>query len=105
MCCEKYPWTVQVLVKPATTLLVHLRPWCHPVNGHEEHFPWLDHAEQHLDVVEDVRDDLLLCDPEVRIIVVGVRTVVDDPVHVQIQVVKLRNLVVLHYFTQTRIPE
>ena len=84
--------------------MIHLCPRCHSIDGHEEHLPWLDHSEEHLDVVEDVRDDLLLRNPKVWIIVVGVRAVVDDPVHVEVQVVKLRNLVILHHFTQTRIP-
>ena len=46
----------------------------------------------------------LLADPEVRIIIIGVRADVDDSIHVQIEIVKLRNLIFLHHFTQTWIP-
>lgn len=73
-------------------LLVHLGPRCHTVDGHEEHLAWLDHAEQHLNVVEDVSKDLLLRYAEMGIGIVRVRAHVDDAVHVQIQVVKLRYL-------------
>jgi hypothetical protein len=42
--------------------------------------------------VEDILEDLLLGDAEMRIEVVGMRADVYDPVHVQVQIVKLRDL-------------
>ena len=54
--------------------------------------------------MENVLENLLLADSEVRIVIVGVRADVDDSVHVQVEVVKLRNLVFLHNFTETGIP-
>ena len=39
--------------------------------------------------------DLLLADPKVRVVVVGVRANVDDAVHVQVQVVEFGDLVLL----------
>ena len=42
--------------------------------------------------MKDVSEDLLLRDAEVRVVIVRVGTCVDDPIHVQVQVVKFRNL-------------
>ena len=64
----------------------------------------LNHAEQKLNVVKDVLKDLLLADPEVRVVIIGMRADVDDAVHVEIQIVKLRNLIFLDDFTETWIP-
>ena len=50
-----------------------------------------------LDIMEDVCDDLLLGDPEVRVVVVWVGAVVDDAVHVEVEVVELGDLVLLHH--------
>ena len=49
-------------------------------------------------------DDLLLSDSEVRVVIVGVGAIVDDSVHVKVQVVKLGNLVLFHNLAQTGIP-
>lgn len=54
------------------TLLVHFGPGCDAVHGHEEHLPGLDDAKEHFKVVEDVSEDLLLCDTEVHVLIVGV---------------------------------
>lgn len=80
------------LPESSTSLLVHLCPWCHAVHGHEEDLPWLDDPEEHLQVMEDVSKNLLLRDAKVDIFIVGVRALVDDAVHVQIEIVKLWNL-------------
>ena len=53
----------------------------------------------YLQVVEYVLEDLLLCDAEVRVCIVRVRTDVNDAVHVKIQVVKLRNLLIVNTYT------
>lgn len=42
--------------------------------------------------MEDIGEDLLLGDAEVHVLVVGVRALVDDPVHVQVQMIKLWDL-------------
>ncbi len=60
----------------------------------------LDHPEEDLDVVEDALEYLLLRDPEVGVVVVGVRADVDDAVHVEVQVVELGDLVLLHHLAQ-----
>ena len=54
--------------------------------------------------MKNILEDLLLTDSKVRIVIVGMRADVDDAVHVEVEVVKLGNLVFLHHFTQTGIP-
>lgn len=66
------------------TLLVHLSPWGNPIYRHEKHLPGFDDAEQNLNIVEYVCKDLLLCDAEVYIFVIGVWTLMDDSIHIQI---------------------
>lgn len=78
--------------EPSATLLVHFGPGCDSIHSHEEHLPGLDDAKEHFEVVEDVGKDLLLSDTEVYVLVVGVRALVDDPVHVQVQIIKLWDL-------------
>ena len=46
----------------------------------------------YLDVVEDGLKYFLLGDTEMRVVVFWMRAHVDDSVHIQVQVVKLRNL-------------
>ena len=60
----------------------------------------LYHSEQELDVMENVLEYLLLTDSEVRVVIVGVGADVDDAVHVKVQVVELRDLVLLHHLTE-----
>lgn len=75
-----------------SSLLVHLRPWRHTIHRHEENLARLDDPEEHLQVMEDVCKNLFLRNAKVDIFIVWVRTLVDDAVHVQIEVVKLWNL-------------
>ena len=48
--------------------------------------------------------DLFLGNPEVRVIIIGMGADVDDPVHVQVQVIELWDLVLLHHLTQAGVP-
>jgi len=73
------------------TLLVHLSPGGDAVDCQEEQAPGAHHTHQRLQVVEDALENFCLRDAVVMVIV-RVRTVVDDAVHVQVQVVKLRDL-------------
>ena len=57
------------------------------VDGHEEQLLGLHDLEQLVHVVEDLHDHLRLCKLGAR--VVAMRAVVDDAVHVQVQVVDL----------------
>lgn len=82
----------QSVPESSTSLLVHLCPWRHPVHSHEEDLPWLDDPEEHLQVMEDVSKYLFLRDAKVDILIIRVRALVDDAVHVQIEIVKLWNL-------------
>ena len=63
----------------------------------DHYLSWLHHPEEKLYVMKNVLEDLLLTDSEVRIVIVGVGADVDDAVHVEVEVVKLRNLVFLHH--------
>lgn len=76
----------------ASSLLVHLCPWRHTIHSHEEDLARLDDPEEHLQVMEDVCKNLFLRDAKVDILIVWVRTLVDDAIHVQIEIVKLWNL-------------
>ena len=59
----------------------------HTVNGHEEQLLGLHDLEQLVQVVEDFNNHLRL--RELRSRIIAMRTVVDDAVHVQVQVVNL----------------
>ena len=52
---------------------------------------------------QNVLENFLLGDSEVRVVIIGMGADVDDPVHVQVQVVELRDLVLLHHLTQARV--
>lgn len=62
------------------------------VNCHEEQLLRLDHVEEKFKIEKNVLENLLFCDPEVNIVIVGMRTVVDDAVHVQVEIVELGHL-------------
>lgn len=68
--------------EPPASLLVHFGARCHPVHRHEKQFLWVDHSEQHLDVVEYVLENFLLGYPEMGVVVIWMGTIVDDAVHV-----------------------
>lgn len=74
------------------SLLVHLCPWCHAIHRHEEDLARLDDPEEHLQVMEDVSKNLLLRNAKVDILVVRVGALMNNPVHVQIEIVKFWNL-------------
>lgn len=70
--------------EPPTPLLVHFRPRCDSVDREEEQFLWFDHGEQVRDVGEYGEKDLFFRDSERGVVVVWMRTVVDDSIHVEI---------------------
>lgn len=76
-------------VSPPSSLLVHLSPRSYSINCHKEQLLRLNDLEEDTEVVEDILEDLLLCDPEVRIRIIRVRAVVNNTIHVQIHVVKI----------------
>lgn len=75
-----------------SSLLVHLCSWCHTIHSHEENLARLDDPEENLQVMEDVCKNLFLRDAKVDVLVIGMGTLVDNPIHVQIQIVKLWDL-------------
>ena len=73
------------------TLLVQLRTRGHAVDGHEEQLLGLGDLRDHaVNVAEDGQHHLAQGQAAGRAVVVGVRARVDDAVHVQVQVVDLR---------------
>lgn len=62
------------------------------IDSQEEELLGFNHVEQSLKIKENVLEDLLLSYSEVYIIVVRMRAVVDDAIHVEIQTVELWNL-------------
>lgn len=78
--------------KPSATLLIHLRSRRHSIHRHEEQLLRFDRPEQSVDVVENVRENLLLGDAKLDVRVVRMRAIVNDSVHVQVQVIELGNL-------------
>ncbi len=80
------------LPESPSSLLVHLCPRCHAIHRHEEDLARLDDPEEHLQVMEDVGENLFLRNAKVDILVVGVGTLMDNPIHVQIEIVKFGNL-------------
>lgn len=66
----------------SSTLLVHLGPGCNTIDSHEEHFPGLNNAKEHLQVVKNISKYLLFRNTEVYVLIIGVGTLVDDPIHI-----------------------
>lgn len=79
--------------EPPAPLLVHLGSRGTSIDGHEEHLPRLDLGEQVIDVGVDGKDHLFLGDPEMHVSLGRGRmgTVVNDPVHVEVEVVECRD--------------
>ncbi len=72
------------------------KPRGHAVNSQEEHLLRADDAKQKVDVIENRQKDLLLGEAEMD--VVGrMRTRVDNPVHVQVQIVYVISLIIEAY--------
>jgi hypothetical protein len=64
--------------EPSRALLVHLGAGSHAVHSHEEELLGLDLAKEVLDVIEDGDKDLLVGDSIMRVVAVGVGTIVND---------------------------
>ena len=54
--------------------------------------------------MENVLEYFLLTDAEVRIVIVGVGADVDDAIHVEVEIVKLWDLVLLHHLAEAGVP-
>lgn len=87
----------RVLGRPEASgaLLVHLCPGGDAVDSQEEQPARAHHANERLQVVEDAFENFCLRDAVV-VVVVRVRAVVDDAVHVQVEVVKLGHLEIIN---------
>jgi hypothetical protein len=77
--------------EPTGSLLVQLGAGCHAVDGHVHGNPWLDDlGDDPVEVVHDSQHHVPFRYDIGNVHVTGMRTSVDDPVHVEIQVIKLR---------------
>ena len=70
--------------EPPTALLVHLGSRGDAIDGEEEELLRLDDGEEVGDVGEHCKEDGLLRDAERGVVVVWVRAIVDDAVHVEV---------------------
>lgn len=71
-----------VIPESSSTLLVHLGPGGNSIDRHEEHFPGLNNAKEHFQVVKNVSKYLLLRNTEVNVLIIRVGTLMDDTVHI-----------------------
>lgn len=83
---------LQVLPEPPSSLLVHFCSRRHAIHRHEEDLAGLDDPEEHLKIMEDVCKNLLLRNAKVDIFVIRVGALMNNPIHVQIEIVEFRNL-------------
>lgn len=79
----------QVLPESPASLLVHLCPGCHTIHCHEKDLAWLNNSKENLHIVEDVSKNLLLRDAKMDILIIWMGALMNDPIHVQIEIVKL----------------
>ena len=70
--------------EPPTTLLVHLGSRCDTVDSKEEEFLRLDDREQVRNVGKDGEEDVFFRDAERGIVIVRVRAIVNDAIHVEV---------------------
>lgn len=80
------------LPKTPPALLVHFCSRSHTVNSHKEHFPRFNNSKQHLQVVKNVSKDFVIWNSEVNIIIIRMGTLMYNPIHIQVQVIKFWNL-------------
>jgi hypothetical protein len=89
--------------EPPTPLLVHLGARGDAVDREEEQLLGFDDGKQVRDVVEDGEEDVVFRDAERGVIVVRVRTVVDDAVHVQVEGIEFGDAVLLDELRNERV--
>ena len=78
------PLGIQRSAEPPGALLVHLCAGRNAIDGHEKQLPRFYLPVQMLDVVEDLNEHLVLRHPVRCAVVVFVRAVVDDSVHIEL---------------------
>ncbi|KAL5047345.1 hypothetical protein BDW71DRAFT_196794 [Aspergillus fruticulosus] len=84
---------IQSCPKPSRALLIHFRTWGDTIHCHEEELLWFDLAVQVFDIVKDGYEHLILGHSKCRRVTVLVCAVVNNAVHVKIQIVELRKTV------------
>lgn len=71
------------------------------INGHEKQSLWLDNLKQLVKVGEDLDDHLLLS--QLGAWIVSVRTIMNDAIHIQVQVVDQRSFANIGWLIEQRI--
>lgn len=83
---------LQSLPEPSSSLLVHLCSRRHTVHRHEENLARLDDPEEHLKIMENVCKDLLLRNAKVDVFIIWVGALMNNSIHVKIEIVEFGNL-------------
>eukprot|EP00047_Mylnosiga_fluctuans_P011955 m.23935 g.23935 ORF g.23935 m.23935 type:complete len:497 (-) comp3950_c0_seq2:77-1567(-) len=87
----------------ARALLVHLCTRRNAIDGHVQQPLRADDGDEVLQVRKHALEDHLLGKDDRGIDIAGVRALVNDAVHVQVEIIKLRDLVAVHCLAQARI--
>lgn len=100
----KFPFILYPsLPEASSSLLVHFCSWCHTIHSHKEDFARLDDPEEHLQVMKDVCKNLFLRNAKVDILIIRVGALMDDSIHVKVEIVEFWNLKTLKTMHQTQL--
>lgn len=72
--------------------MIHFCSWRHTIHRHKEDLARLDDPEKYLKIMEDVCKDLLLRNTKVDILVIRVGALMNNSIHVKIEIVEFGNL-------------
>jgi hypothetical protein len=73
--------------KPPGSLLVHFCPWCDAINRQKKEFLGFNLCKDMVNVLENGEENVGFGDAKVDVVVILVGAVVNDAIHVQVQVV------------------
>lgn len=90
------------LPEASSSLLVHFCSWCHTIHGHKEDLARLDDPEEHLQVMKDVCKNLFFRNAKVDILIIRVGALMDNSIHVKVEIVEFWNLKTLKTMHQTQ---
>ena len=79
--------------KSSTPLLIHLRSRCHAIDRHVQHLIRSRHSKQMIQIRENLGHHLVFSHSRIHIRPCAVRAVVNDTIHVQVQVIDPRDLI------------
>lgn len=76
--------------KPSRSLLIHFGARSNPINSQKEGLFGLNLGKQMVYIVKDTNPDLFFSNTEMSAFIIVVRAVVNDPIHIQVQVICVR---------------